>query len=47
MNRGAWQAIYSSWGRKESDTTERLSMHTQPCENKEFIKERYIQERLS
>ena len=22
MERGAWQAIYSSWGCKESDTTE-------------------------
>ena len=22
LNRGAWKAIYSPWGRKESDTTE-------------------------
>ena len=26
-DRGAWRAIYSPWGRKESDTTERL-IHT-------------------
>ena len=26
MDRGAWQATYSPWGRKESDTTERLSV---------------------
>ena len=32
MNRGAWQAIYSSWGRKESDMTERLPLSFQPCE---------------
>ena len=32
MNRGAWQAIYSSWGRKESDTTERLLPSFQLCE---------------
>ena len=25
IDRGAWWATYSSWGRKESDTTERLS----------------------
>ena len=25
MDRGAWRAIYSSWGPKESDTTEQLS----------------------
>ena len=25
MDRGAWWATYSSWGHKESDTTERLS----------------------
>ena len=24
MDRGAWQATYSSWGHKESDTTEGL-----------------------
>ena len=24
MNRGAWQAIYSAWGHKELDMTERL-----------------------
>ncbi|CAI9177539.1 unnamed protein product [Rangifer tarandus platyrhynchus] len=24
MDRGAWRAIYSPWGRKESDTTEQL-----------------------
>ena len=27
MDRGAWQAIYSPWGRKESNTTEQLT-HT-------------------
>ena len=27
MDRGAWRAIYSPWGRKESDTTEQLT-HT-------------------
>ena len=32
MNRGAWQAIYSSWGRKESDMTERLLPSFQLCE---------------
>ena len=32
MNRGAWQAIYSPWGRKESDMTERLPLSFQPCE---------------
>ena len=26
MNREAWQATYSPWGRKESDTTERLTL---------------------
>ena len=26
MDRGAWQATYSPWGRKESDITERLSL---------------------
>ena len=26
MDRGAWQATYSPWGRKESDTTERLTL---------------------
>ena len=25
MDRGAWQATYSPWGRKESDTTEQLT----------------------
>ena len=25
MDRGAWRATYSPWGRQESDTTERLS----------------------
>ena len=25
MDRGAWQATYSSWGHKESDTTEQLT----------------------
>ena len=28
MDRGAWQATYSPWGHKASDTTERLS-HTE------------------
>ena len=28
MDRGAWWAYL--WGRKESDTTEQLTMHTQP-----------------
>ena len=28
MNRGAWRVPYSPWGRKESDMTEQLSMHT-------------------
>ena len=29
MDRGAWQAIYSPWGCKESDTTEvALAQHT-------------------
>ena len=28
MDRGAYQAIYSPWGYKESDMTERLSIHT-------------------
>ena len=27
VDRGAWQAIYSPWGRKESDMTERLHFH--------------------
>ena len=27
MDRGAWQATYRLWGRKESDMTERLSTH--------------------
>ena len=27
MDRGAWQATYRLWGRKESDTTEQLSTH--------------------
>ena len=27
MDRGAWQATYSPWGRKESDMTERLHFH--------------------
>ena len=27
INRGAWQAIYSPWGRKESDKTEWPSTH--------------------
>ena len=27
MDRGAWQATYSLWGRKESDMTEQLSIH--------------------
>ena len=26
MDRGAWQAPYSLWGHKESDTTERLTL---------------------
>ena len=26
MDRGAWWAIYSLWGHKESDTTEQLSI---------------------
>ena len=26
MDRGAWWAIYSPWGRKESDTTEQLTL---------------------
>ena len=28
MDRGAWWATYSPWGRKELDTTERLSAHS-------------------
>ena len=27
MDRGAWWAVYSPWGWKESDTTEEPSMH--------------------
>ena len=27
MGRGAWQATYSTWGRKESDTTEHARLH--------------------
>ena len=27
MDREAWQATYSPWGLKESDTTERLGIH--------------------
>ena len=27
MDRGAWRATYSPWGRKESDTTEKLHFH--------------------
>ena len=27
MERGAWQAIYSPWGCKESDTTEYFHFH--------------------
>ena len=26
MDRGAWQAIYSPWGHKESDMSEQLSI---------------------
>ena len=26
MSRGAWQAMYSPWGHKESDTIERLTL---------------------
>ena len=26
IDREAWQAMYNPWGRKESDTTERLSL---------------------
>ena len=29
MERGAWQATYSSWGGKESDRIEQLSTHAQ------------------
>ena len=28
MDRGAWQATYSPWGHKESDTTEHSGIHT-------------------
>ena len=28
MDRGAWQATYSPWGRKELDTTKPVSTHT-------------------
>ena len=28
MDRGAWRA--SPWGRKQSDTTERLTLHLKP-----------------
>ena len=31
VDRGAWQAIYSSWGQKELDTTERLSQTLNVC----------------
>ena len=31
MNRGAWQAMYSSQGCKELDMTEQLSMHASWC----------------
>ena len=27
LDRGAWRAVYSPWGRKELDTTERLTTH--------------------
>ena len=30
MDRGAWQATYSSWGHKESDVTE-VTEHTHVC----------------
>ena len=29
MDRGAWQATYSSWGHRESDTTEQLTVSAQ------------------
>ena len=28
MDRGAWGAVWSPWGLKESDTTEHLNTHT-------------------
>ena len=31
MHRGAWRATYSPWGRKESDTTERLNQLKHNC----------------
>ena len=31
MDRGAWQAIYSPWGCKESDTTEPVSLSCNYC----------------
>ena len=33
MDGGAWQATYSPWGRKDSDTTERLRFFTQSRDN--------------
>ena len=27
MDTGTWQATYSPWGRKESDTTQRLTLY--------------------
>ena len=31
MDRGAWWAIYSPWGHKESDTTEQLTLSDTLC----------------
>ena len=35
MDGGAWQATYSPWGRKESDTTERLHLTSGGSDGKE------------
>ena len=40
MDRGAWQAGCSPWGRKELDTTERLSTHTHTLTDEETGLER-------
>ena len=36
IDRGAWWATYSPWGHKESDMTERLSIHRETKKNKQL-----------
>ena len=43
MDRGAWQATYSPWGRTESDTTQRLSAHELATRTPAFlVKQLYV-----